>query len=60
MTTPPMAIDIFVASAISVRSLEQISRAIWPMVVVLAAAHFLCTYIPWLVMVLPRLLMGVV
>jgi len=59
MTTPPMAIDIFVASAISGRSLEQISRAIWPMVVVLIVALFICTYFPWLVMVLPRMLMGV-
>jgi C4-dicarboxylate transporter DctM subunit len=58
MTTPPMAIDIFVASAISGRSLEQISRAIWPMVVVLMAALLICTYIPWLVMVLPRCFMG--
>jgi len=58
MTTPPMAIDIFVASAISGRSLEQISRAIWPMVVVLTTALFICTYIPWLVMVLPRFFMG--
>jgi C4-dicarboxylate transporter, DctM subunit len=58
MTTPPMAIDIFVASAISGRSLEQISRAIWPMVVVLTVALFICTYLPWLVMVLPRFFMG--
>ncbi len=59
MTTPPMAIDIFVASAISGRTLEQISRAIWPMVVVLMVALFICTYFPWLVMVLPKTLMGV-
>jgi C4-dicarboxylate transporter, DctM subunit len=59
MATPPMAIDIFVASAISGRSLEQISRAIWPMVIVLILTLFLCTYFPWIVMVLPRMLMGV-
>ncbi|MEN6464611.1 MAG: TRAP transporter large permease subunit [Syntrophaceae bacterium] len=59
MTTPPMAIDIFVASAISGRTLEQISRAIWPMVVVLIVVLFICTYFPWLVMVLPKMLMGV-
>ncbi len=59
MATPPMAINIFVASATSGRSLEQISRAIWPMVVVLIAALFLCTYFPWLVMVLPKIFMGV-
>lgn len=58
MTTPPMAIDIFVASAISGRSLEQISRAIWPMVVVLIVVLLFCTYFPQVVMVLPRMLMG--
>lgn len=55
MTTPPMAINIFVASAISGRTLEQISRSIWPMVAVLLVILLLCTYIPRLVMVLPDL-----
>lgn len=59
MTTPPMSINIFVASAISGRSLEQISKAIWPMVIVLVAVLFICTYFPWFVMVLPRVFMGV-
>ena len=59
MTTPPMAIDIFVASAISGRSLEQISMAIWPMVIILTVVLFICTYVPWFVMVLPRIFMGV-
>lgn len=59
MATPPMAINIFVASAISGRSLEQISRAIWPMVVILIAVLLICTYFPWFVMVLPKIFMGV-
>ena len=59
MATPPMAINIFVASAISGRTLEQISRAIWPMVVILVAALMVCTYFPWFVMVLPKMFMGV-
>jgi len=59
MATPPMAINIFVASAISGRSLEQISRAIWPMVVNLIAVLLICTYVPWFVMVLPKIIMGV-
>ena len=58
MATPPMAINIFVASAISGRSLEQISRAIWPMVVILVAVLLLCTYVPWFVMVLPNVFMA--
>jgi len=59
MATPPMAINIFVASAISGRSLEQISRAIWPMVVILVAVLMICTYFPWFVMILPKVFMGV-
>jgi C4-dicarboxylate transporter DctM subunit len=59
MATPPMAINIFVASAISGRSLEQISRAIWPMVVILVAVLLLCTYVPWFIMILPKAFMGV-
>jgi len=59
MATPPMAINIFVASAISGRSLEQISRAIWPMVIILIAVLMICTYFPWLVMILPKIFMGV-
>jgi C4-dicarboxylate transporter DctM subunit len=59
MTTPPMAIDVFVASAISGRSLEDISMAIVPMVIVLTIVLFICTYFPWFIMVLPRLFMGV-
>jgi len=58
MATPPMAINILVASAISGRSLEQISRAIWPMVIILAAVLFLCTYVPWFIMILPNVFMA--
>lgn len=59
MATPPMAINIFVASAISGRTLEQISRAILPMVVILVVVLLVCTYFPWFVMVLPKIFMGV-
>lgn len=59
MATPPMAINIFVASAISGRSLEQISRAIWPMVMILIAVLMICTYFDWFVMILPKIFMGV-
>lgn len=59
MATPPMSINIFVASAISGRTLEQISRAIWPMVVILIVVLLVCTYSPWFVMVLPKIFMGV-
>lgn len=58
MATPPVAIDIYVASAITGLSLEEISRPILPMVAALILTLLLMTYVPWLVLVLPRLVYG--
>lgn len=58
MATPPVAIDIYVASAITGLSLEEISRPIVPMVAALILTLLLMTYVPWIVMVLPWLVYG--
>jgi len=58
MATPPVAINIYVASAITGLSMEKISRPIMPMVLILIAVLLLCTYIPELVLYLPRVFMG--
>ena len=58
MATPPVAIDIYVASAITGLLLEEISRPILPMVAALILTLLLMTYVPWLVLVLPRLVYG--
>ncbi|NLI96035.1 MAG: TRAP transporter large permease [Synergistaceae bacterium] len=58
MATPPVAIDIYVASAITGLSMEEISKPIVPMVLILVAVLLLCTYVPSLVLVLPRLFMA--
>lgn len=58
MATPPVAIDIYVASAITGLSLEQISRPIIPMVVVLILVLLAVTYVPWISLALPRLVYG--
>jgi C4-dicarboxylate transporter DctM subunit len=55
MTTPPVAIDIYVASAITGLSLEEISKPVIPMVLVLISVLLLVTYVPSLVLWLPRL-----
>jgi C4-dicarboxylate transporter DctM subunit len=55
MATPPMAIDIYVASAITGLSMEEVSRPILPMVAILIGVLLLCTYVPPLVMALPRM-----
>jgi C4-dicarboxylate transporter DctM subunit len=58
MATPPVAIDIYVASAITGLSMEEVSKPILPMVLILVAVLFICTYVPSLVLMLPRLFMA--
>lgn len=58
MATPPVAIDIYVASAITGLSMEEISKPIIPMVLVLIAVLLLVTYVPDIALFLPRLFWG--
>jgi C4-dicarboxylate transporter DctM subunit len=58
MATPPVAIDIYVASAITGLTIEEVSRPIFPMVVALILVLLLVTYVPWLSLILPRLVYG--
>jgi C4-dicarboxylate transporter DctM subunit len=60
MATPPVAIDIYVASAITGLTLEEISRPIVPMVAALIVVLLLLTYVPWISLVLPRFVYGVI
>lgn len=46
MAAPPIGYCLFVGMAISGLSLTRISRAIWPMIVVMLIVLFLTTYIP--------------
>ena len=57
MATPPVAINIYVASAITELPMGVIVRPIIPMVAILAIVLFIITYVPWLVMILPQIFM---
>lgn len=57
MATPPVAINIYVASAITGLPMGRITKPILPMVLILIGVFFLCTYVPDLVLALPRLFM---
>jgi C4-dicarboxylate transporter DctM subunit len=46
MAAPPIGYCLFVGMAISGLSLTQISRAIWPHILVMLAVLFLTTYVP--------------
>ena len=58
MATPPVAIDIYVASAITGLTIEEVSRPIIPMTAALILVLLLVTYVPWLSLALPRLIYG--
>lgn len=58
MATPPVAINIYVASAVTGLPVERISRPIVPMVAILVAVLFIATYVPRLVLFLPGLIWG--
>ena len=48
MVTPPVAINLYVASTISGLSLEKISKAVIPMVIGLVTVLLAVTYLPML------------
>ncbi len=58
MATPPVAINIYMASAITGLSLEKISRRILPMVLALIAVLLIVTYVPSITLYLPNLILS--
>ena len=56
MITPPMAVNLFVASSISGASVESISRRILPFLAAAAGMLILFTYVPEILTFLPNLL----
>ena len=54
--TPPLGVNLFVAMGIANVTLEQISKAVWPYIVVLMLVTILLTAVPQISLLLPRLL----
>ena len=55
LTTPPVGGCLFVASSISDVSVERISQAIWPFLIVNILVLMLVTYVPWVTGFFPSL-----
>lgn len=55
--TPPVGINIFVASGLSGLSIERTVKAFLPFIAILLVALALITYIPWITMALPKALL---
>jgi C4-dicarboxylate transporter DctM subunit len=55
--TPPVGVCLYVASGIAKVSLEEVSKAIIPFLVVIIAVLFLLVFVPQIITFLPNLLM---
>jgi len=58
METPPLGYSLFVGSSISGLSIEEISRGMLPFFLVDVGMLMLVTFVPWVTLALPRLLLG--
>lgn len=58
LCTPPVGTALFTGCAIGKRSIESVSKALFPMYVPMIVVLLLVTYIPAISMALPTLLMG--
>lgn len=56
LITPPVGLCLFIACGIAKISLERISKAVLPFVLVEIAVLFLITYVPSICLFLPKLL----
>jgi C4-dicarboxylate transporter DctM subunit len=54
LATPPVGYILYITSALGSISVERLTRALWPYLVVHLVVLFLISYLPWLVMVIPR------
>lgn len=56
LSTPPYGVNLFVISGLADVPLSKIIKEIWPFVGVLVAVLLLCTYVPEIVLLIPKLL----
>jgi len=56
LLTPPLGVCLFVVCSISRISLERMVRAVLPFLLVEIGVLFVVSYIPWVVLVIPKLL----
>ena len=55
--TPPVGTMMFIVLAITKTRMEEYVRECWPFLAALVAVLMLITYVPWLVLIVPRLFM---
>ncbi|MEZ5796671.1 MAG: TRAP transporter large permease subunit [Paracoccaceae bacterium] len=54
LATPPVGLNLYVASSISRLGLTEVSKAAWPWLLTALGFLILVTYVPWISLALPR------
>jgi C4-dicarboxylate transporter DctM subunit len=57
LVTPPVGLNLFVTASVAELSLEDTIKASFPWLLVLLAVLMLITYVPWISLVIPNLLL---
>jgi len=57
LVTPPVGLNLFVTAGVANLSLEDTIKASFPWLIVLLAVLILITYVPWISLVVPNLLL---
>ena len=57
LVTPPVGLNLFVTASVAKLSLEETIKASFPWLLVLLAVLVLITYVPWISLVIPNLLL---
>jgi len=58
LLTPPVGMCLYAVSSISKVPIWPLAKELWPYIVALTVCLFLITYIPWLTVWIPNLVMG--
>ena len=58
LVTPPVGLNLFVTASVAELSLEETIKASFPWLAVLLAVLMLITYVPWISLVVPNLLLN--
>ena len=58
LVTPPVGLNLFVTAGVAKMSLEDTVKASFPWLIVLLAVLMLITFVPWISLVVPDLLLG--
>ena len=58
LITPPVGFNLYVGGSLSKLSLYDVMKASIPIMIIIGIALILITYIPWISLIVPKLIFG--